>query len=477
MDDRKVHDLFGLTDIDKIQEEIEKDLSGNGRTGANEPQPNADFASFFIVPQEQEDKAFDNFSLEPTGFYRETIKATPRKSWVKTAVILFFVCTIGTGMLGFGIGSGWAFFTGRSGEGINLDMQGNNPESASLTGTLHVFEDVSEPAVSTISDMVELLAPSVVGITTYRDGSRFPFPETSFGSGIIFADTADRIFIATNLYVVRGGYRWDVSIAGGTPIPAFPVDFNRYYDLAVAYVYKEHLFAAGVTSVAFATFGDSDAMRIGDVVLAIGNAMGEGTSVTRGIISATERPVYLPARQFRELYPLMVMQTDAAINYGNSGGPLINTLGQIVGININQATGLIIGSAPVEGMGYSISSNIAAPILESMIANYRTPAIGIGGDDLANDDGNLAERWGIPDMGVLVQHVQPGRPADLAGIRQYDVITGFEGQPIFNMAQLQQAIRSREIGDVVEIRILRGGSFALTLHVELAIMVRENFGN
>jgi S1-C subfamily serine protease len=199
--------------------------------------------------------------------------------------------------------------------------------------------------------------------------------------------------------------------------------------------------------------------------------MGEGTSVTRGIISAAERQVLLPDRAT----PLMVLQTDAAINYGSSGGPLINTRGEIVGINLNQATGLIVGSSRSEGMGYSISSNVAAPVLEEIVANYRTPAIGIIGVSLADDERNRAAYWGIPPLGVLVIDVQPGRAAHRADIRPDDVITSFDGQPIFDMPQLQAAVRAREIGDIAELQILRGGSFALTVEVEIAIMYRESF--
>jgi S1-C subfamily serine protease len=181
--------------------------------------------------------------------------------------------------------------------------------------------------------------------------------------------------------------------------------------------------------------------------------------------------LHLPGRE----YPIPLLQTDAAINYGNSGGPLINTRGEIVGINMNRATRLMTDPSLAEGMGYSISSNVAAPILHEIIANYRAPAIGITGYSLADDPENRAELWGIPALGVVVRDVQQGRAAYNAGVRPGDVITSFGGQPIFDMDQLIAAIRAREIGEIVEMRILRGGSVPITVHVELAVMIREFF--
>lgn len=452
-----MNDFFGLSEINKIQEEIEKDLNG---TVENE-----------IENETVQEKITqeETTPLTHAEFYRETIKPAPQKKpWVAAAAVLLFACTVGTGMLGFGIGSGWAFFQNRGTEEY-VETQDAVSDS-SLEITSHVFENVTSE-VATLSDMVELLAPSVVSITTHRNETGSPFDTTTYGTGIIFADTHDRIFIATSLYVVRHGERWDVSINGSDAISARPVDSNYDYGLAVAYIYKEDLLAAGISSVTHATFGNSDEMRVGDVVIAIGNALGDGTSVTRGIISAAERQVFLPDR----VAPLMVLQTDAAINYGDSGGPLINTRGEIIGINLNQASRHLIGSSQAEGMGYSISSNIAAPVLEEIIANYRTPAIGIVGVALADDAQNMAEYWNIPPLGVLVIAVQEGRPAQLAGILPDDVITSFGGQPIFDMLELQSAVRAREIGETVEIRILRGGSFPFTLEVEIAIMYRESF--
>jgi len=159
------------------------------------------------------------------------------------AAALFFICTLGTGMLGFGIGSGWAYFTESSESGFKKSSTGDN----SFPKTTYIFEPVDEERpVATLSDMLELVSPSVVGITTYREEPANPFGTAhtatkSHGSGIIFEASHDRIFIATNFYVVRGGHRWDISIAGSEPIRAHPVSDNRGNDLAVLCVFKNKL--------------------------------------------------------------------------------------------------------------------------------------------------------------------------------------------------------------------------------------------
>ena len=400
-------------------------------------------------------------------FYRETIKEQeppPRKSsfW-KTAVALLIIFTLGTGTLGLGLGAGWGYFREHIG-GESQASANNAPENADFTSVSYVFEHTTnEAVVGTIADMIERIVPSVVSITAHRDGI---ISQSTSGSGIIFAENAERIFIATNHYVVNGSDRVEVSINGGEPIWAEPAGNNPASNLAVIAIEKTLLVDAGIDTVVMATFGDSDSMRVGDTVLVIGNAMGYGISTTRGGISAPKMDVHLPGR----VNPLVVLRTDAAINYGNSGGPLINTRGEIIGINIIQDALFPARPAHVEGMGYSIASNIAAPILRDLATRFHRPALGISGRDLFEHE---ADARGIPHLGVLIDTVVEGEAAYQAGIRRGDIITGFNGLPVFNFDALLAAMMASQIGDTVEVNILRNANTALTVQVELREMIHQ----
>jgi len=448
--------MFDERDIEKIQEEIEWDLqksTSHFSHTSNIKTPTETGLTVEVLPS--------------ASFYKETIKNTgsPRQTggWLKKAIAFVLIFTLGTGTLGFGIGTGIGRFMQPANPVINDAVSVVNEPT--LTLVVPTFDIVEPTETGTLADIVEAIKPAVVSVTTRLGGGMIQ--QIRNGSGLIFGEDDDRIFIVTNYYIVRDGGNQFVVAIEGTPIIATPVGVDSTVDLAVLAIEKSQLIEAGIDKIVIATFGDSDNMRVGDTVLAIGNAMGEGTAVTRGIISASEKTVVLPVGN----HTLTLMQTDAAINYGNSGGPLVNTRGEVIGININQATGLIFGMGSVEGIGYSIASSIAAPILDELITGRR-PALGIRGGTLTEE---TAEELGVPPIGVLVASVIENGSAYRGGMQQGDVITGFNGLPVFNWQQLIEALRLSRVGDIVEVRVLRYGDTAVTLYVELDAMQVENF--
>jgi len=490
------NNLFDLSDIEKIQEEIECDLQKIEPINIESPleQKNVIDTTFEAASQEfspkyqflnmdeewknllEEADPLHGTALTPDdsqltgGFYRETIKNTTLQgqgfgSWFKKAVAIFLACTLGMGSLGFGIGAGMEALVRRNST-ESTDIM-NTQSDITLTSVAYTFENITEdPSTGTLADIVEALKPSVVGITSRIVQGPFEGEERQ-GSGLIFAENDNKIFIVTNHYVVQGGGNsFDISIAGSETIIGRPAGSDSAAHLAVLSVEKSQLVEAGIDTIVIATFGDSDQMRVGDTVLAIGNAMGYGNAVTRGVISASEQSVLLPVG-----HTLSLLQTDAAINYGNSGGPLINTRGEVIGINFDQASLLLFGRASIEGMGFSISSNIVAPILDDLV-NGRRPALGIMGATITEQ---TAVNLGIAPLGVYVSTVIPGRAAYRAGMLESDVITGFNGLQVFNWDHLVQAIRTVRIGETVEVRVLRNGTEAITLYVELDVLVVESF--
>jgi len=480
-DNRPKPESSWLTDIERIQADITKDLELAKTASVVAPEHvNQDQVNEYDWPDETRSPdlwlAPDADALSspvysaslqpgpesemPGGFYRETIKTRPKhRSWAKTVAVILLICTVGASSLGFGLGSAY-FWAREQTRGITYIETGNNPAVSTITSSQYVFDPGSRTQAGTVADMVQLLEPAVVGITSRFDtGNRSPIA----GSGTIFAENDDRIFIVTGEYVIRGAAQILVRVSGSQPLLARRVDGDPRSGLAVISLDKQQLLDAGIDSVVIASFGNSDDMLVGDTVFAIGNARNEGNSVTRGIISAGKQELVFPG------YSLTVLQTDAAINYGNSGGPLINISGEIIGINIDRVYAQF-GQVPVEGIGYSIAANVALPILNSFIDPNR-PAIGITGQTL-NEELVAIHELNIPAMGVFVVSIAPGGAAERSGILPYDVITAFAGESVFTMEELQQAIRRRHIGEVVEVRVLRGGNTPIVLELELRAFIQ-----
>ena len=279
--------------------------------------------------------------------------------------------------------------------------------------------------------------PSVVSVTTERVLSGFFGQRTEYGagSGIIIDD---RGYIVTNNHVLEDAQTIFVETNDGQVFQADIVGSDPLSDLAVIRVDAEDL--------PYAQWGDSSSLDLGEWVIAIGNALGEGMSVTEGIVSRLDVSVNVEGNV---LYGLI--QTTAAIVPGNSGGPLVNMAGEVIGI-----TSIKIVARGVEGMGFAISSDEARIIIPDLIryGHVTYPWLGVG---LYSVDPSLAAAMDLAvDRGAIIVELVPDSPADIAGLREDDVIIGFGGYEISSVGDLVKAIRRSRIGEDTEVIFVRG---------------------
>ncbi len=319
----------------------------------------------------------------------------------------------------------------------------------------HLFADISA-FVSPSVVMIASELPSVETMTSFGYGGY------TDGSGIVLSRDG---FIVTNSHVVVDSQSiavrfqdsdevWEAEIVGSDPIR----------DLAVLKVERKNCTAA--------VFGDSDELRPGDIAIAIGNALGEGSgTTTQGIISATKRKLTLDSGHRQEF-----IQTDAAINPGNSGGALVNDKGEVIGINTLKYTVAGMdetgGSIPAEGIGYAIPINDVMPIIEKLILDgeIKRPALGVSVSDgeTVPEIKALLEKMGAP-AGVYVAGTVKGGPAEKAGIRRDDVITAIDGKPMKTVEALTDEIAGYDVGGSVELTVWRDGK-TIKLKVDLIDM-------
>jgi serine protease Do len=293
-----------------------------------------------------------------------------------------------------------------------------------------------------IADVVALVKPSVVAINTeYTSYDIFnrPFTQQGAGSGWVIDEDG---LIVTNNHVVEEADSVTVILADGRTFTAQTVLTDILSDLAIVKVNASNLPAARV--------GNSDALRVGDWVVAIGNSLGMGISATKGIVSA--KGISITVSEGQTLDDLV--QTDAAINPGNSGGPLVNMAGEVIGIN-----SVKIAQVGVEGMGYAISSNTARPIIQQLVQKGYVVRPFLGVQNLLTVDQTAADFYSLSvDQGALIRGVLAGGPADQAGLQAGDVIVKFSDQEIADVNELLRALYASEVGQEVEITFWRGSS-------------------
>ena len=307
----------------------------------------------------------------------------------------------------------------------------------------------SSSSSSNVASVVNEVMPSVVSITsTIQSSNYYGFgtqESEGAGSGFIVAKTKDNLMIATNNHVVSDATSLTVGFVDDTTAKATVVGTDSSADLAVISVKIKDIKDSTASKIKVATLGSSDDLKVGEEVVAIGNALGYGQSVTTGVVSAKNREVSLTDGTMN------LLQTDAAINPGNSGGVLINMDGQVVGINNAK-----LEDTSVEGMGYAIPITTAKTILTdlmnaSSVSTKDAAFLGVVGRDINE---SYSSALGIPS-GIYVSQVVSGSPAEKAGISAGDVITKFEGNNVSTMSGLKEKLALKKANTKVKITFKR----------------------
>ncbi|MDR1540624.1 MAG: trypsin-like peptidase domain-containing protein [Clostridiales bacterium] len=380
--------------------------------------------------------------------------------FLKKTLASCLIAILGLGTLGIGISFGSrlaAIYFIPSAEASASVLSTETPKAPTAAPISVEPGVISASAQHNVSSIVKKVSDAVVSISISVQSQSFfsQFEEdAAAGSGIIYSQDDENIYVATNNHVIEDAVQVSISVDDEKMVPAKYVGSDPQSDLAVVSVSKAEMDEAGIPYET-ATFGDSDLLEVGDSVVAIGNAMGEGKTATSGIISAVNKKITIDDKT------LDVIQTDAAINPGNSGGALANSNGDIIGINTAK-----FSSTGVEGMGYSIPSNNAKAIIEDLIANgsAEKPFLGIQGMTITDQ---MKEMYNLPSLGVYIAEITEGGAAQAAGLRVTDIIVGYNDTKISIMEDLSSAIANTKIGEKVSVYIYRNGSIPLTVEVEI----------
>lgn len=342
----------------------------------------------------------------------------------------------------------------------------SDTESSSLpSNTTQVSTDIT----TDVTSAVEKVAGAVVGVTNIQSSSDFLNPsgasqEAGTGSGVIYKKSGDKAYVVTNNHVIEGANQIEVTLADGAKVEAKLLGTDIWTDLAVL-----EMDAAKVTAVA--QFGNSEKLKQGETVIAIGNPLGLdfSGSVTTGVVSGKDRTIPVDLNgDGQQDWQAEVLQTDAAINPGNSGGALVNLAGDLIGIN-----SMKIAQSSVEGIGLAIPINSAIPVIEDLeqFGEMKRPSMGVTLVDVTDVSAfHQRDTLRLPEevtTGVVVDEVVGESPADVAGLQRYDVIVEMDGEKIENIIELRKHLyNEKEVGDSLTIKVYRAGQL-MEMNLEL----------
>ena len=372
-------------------------------------------------------------------------------------------------------------------EQVQSEAAASTPTLSTTTSSLTTSSSGST-ASADVSAIAASCLPSVVSITnkgvsevrtmfgTYQQDTE------SSGSGIIIGENDTELLIVTNYHVVSGSnelsvvFSYDEDSDNPSLVSAKLKGYDSDKDLAVISVALSDITDEMKSQIKVATIGDSSSLQLGQEVVAIGNALGYGQSVTTGIISALNREVSVTNDDGTSITNKLI-QTDAAINPGNSGGALLNMNGELIGIN-----SVKVASSSVEGMGYAIPiSDVQSIIEELMLKETRDVVdeseqgyLGIGGTDVTSD---ISSTYDMP-VGIYINTIYDNSPAGTAGLTKGDIITKFDGQTVKSMSELKTLLTYYKSGETINVTAMVPGSNGYTEQTfSLTLASKDVFGS
>jgi len=453
--DVQAKEIFPIESVKMIEQKSKNEMEGENLPMKEERKAELDRVSGTEIDKQEyidfEEKPKEDDKEKKYTFYEEKVKedgkrAVRKNKWQRLIVASLIVSIVGGGSIGVGFAL------------VQRLMNGGNQSTVSPTYAKTAVA-LNGSGLSPV-EIIGGVSPSVVSIsTTESTSSQFgsfqvPYEAQGAGSGIIFYADDEKVAIATNAHVVEGATSINVTFDEKTTVGAKIVGTDSSADLAVVSVSRKDLAKKGIGTVQTAVFGNSDEMQIGEMVFAIGNALGEGKSATDGIVSAKGKNITVDGKT------LQVIQTNAAINPGNSGGALVNAAGEVIGINTAKTF-----STVAEGIGYAIPSNVLKSAVEKLLENGSVPKpyIGVKGSDI---DEEMAKLYNLP-IGALVREVMPGGGASIAGLVPGDIITEFAGKKIMTMQNLVDALEKQKVGSEVQARIIREGQKVVDIKIKI----------
>lgn len=411
----------------------------------------------------------NNTPMEPKKPHGKNNKNAAK--WAKKIGAVALSAVLFGGVAG-GVFTGVTYATGATAKAQATQTESDSSQQTTTTKLQNATASTSTASSTSsgsmdVTSIVQSAMPSIVAITNKsvqevqnyfsmfsRGGGTQEQEVESQGSGIIIGQNDSELLIATNNHVVEGADTLSVCFADDNACEATVKGTDSDNDLAVIAVKLSDISDDTMSKIKIAEIGDSNQLQVGEQVVAIGNALGYGQSVTTGIVSAVNRQLEDSNSENG------FIQTDAAINPGNSGGALLNMQGQVIGINSAK-----LASTEVEGMGYAIPVSTASPIFEDLmnrqtrtkVSSDQAAALGIIGQTV---DSSIAEAYGIP-QGVYVAEIEQGSAAEKAGITAGSVITKFDDTTIESMDDLKSCLEYYAAGETVDlvVKIADNGSY------------------